>query len=36
MMKDLVDLVERRAKNPFEQLEQAADETARWLRLSFP
>ncbi|BBX69728.1 hypothetical protein [Mycolicibacterium psychrotolerans] len=36
LMKDLVDLVERRGKNPFEQMEQAAADRARWLRLSFP
>ncbi|WP_347221379.1 hypothetical protein [Mycolicibacterium poriferae] len=36
LMKDLVDLVERRARNPFEQLEQAADDRARSLRLSWP
>lgn len=35
LMKDLVDLVERRATNPFEQSQQTADK-ARWLRLSWP
>ncbi|MCZ0727965.1 hypothetical protein [Mycolicibacterium iranicum] len=36
LMKDLVDLVERRGKNPFEQMEQAAADRARWLRLRCP
>lgn len=36
LMKDLVDLVERRATNPFEQSQRATDDRARLLRLSWP